>query len=220
VVANREGKLLNLRLLNQFLHKDHFKNEDLRIAMLMFKKEDYLIKFDLKSGYHHLDIFEAHQTYLGFSWPVGQVSRYYVFKVLPFGLATACYAFTKLLRPRVRFWRGLGLKVVLYLDDGILAANGLQMTAQASRQIQMDLAKAGFIVNESKSQWEPVKKLTWLGFEIDLEAGQLTVPDGKLMCLCELLQSQLERTFVPAKVLAGAVGRIISMSLDLGAVTR
>ena len=38
--------------------------------MLMFKKEDYLIKFDLKSGYHHLDIFKAHQsdqTYLGFS---------------------------------------------------------------------------------------------------------------------------------------------------------
>jgi len=192
----------------------------LGLLCLQFEKGDYLIKFDLKSGYHHLDIFEAHQTYLGFSWPVGQVSRYFVFTVLPFGLATACYAFTKLLRPLVRFWRGLGLKVVLYLDDGILAANGLQMTAQASRQVQMDLAKAGFIVNESKSQWEPVKKLTWLGFEIDLGAGQLTVPDGKLMCLCELLQSLLEGTFVPAKVLAGVVGRIISMSLALYPIAR
>jgi len=68
----------SVRYLNQFLHKDHFKYEDLRIAMLMFEKDDYLIKFDLKSGYHHLDIFEVHQTYLGFSWPVDQAC----FKVL------------------------------------------------------------------------------------------------------------------------------------------
>ena len=87
--------------------------------------------------------------------------------------------------------------MILYLDDGILAANGLNMTAQASKQVQMDLAKAGFIVN-----WEPVKKLTWLGFE---GSGQLTVPDGKLTSLCELLQSLLEKTFVPAKVFAGVV---------------
>ena len=136
VVANREGKLrlvLNLRHLNQFLRKDHFKNEDLRIATLMFEKDDYLIKFDLKSGYHHLDIFGAHQTYLGFSWPVNRIPRYFVFTVLPFGLATACYAFTKLLRPLVRFWRGQGLRVILYLDDGILAVNGLELAAQASR---------------------------------------------------------------------------------------
>ena len=223
MVANREGKLrvvLNLRHLNQFLRKDHFKYEDLRIATLMFEKDDYLIKFDLKSGYHHLDIFEAHQTYLGFSWPVNRIPRYFVFTVLPFGLATACYAFTKLLRPLVRFWRGQGLRVVLYLDDGVLAVNGLELAAQVSRQVQQDLAKAGLIVNESKSQWQPVRQLTWLGVEIDLELGQLTVPDSKLACLCELLQSLLGKTFVPAKVLAGVVGRIISMSLALGPVTR
>ena len=27
-------------------------------AMLMFQKDDYLFSFDLKSGYHHVDIFE------------------------------------------------------------------------------------------------------------------------------------------------------------------
>jgi len=65
-----------------------------------------------------------------------------------------------------------------------------------------------------------LKKLTWLGFEIGLESGWLIVPNGKLACLCELLQSLLEGTFVQAKVLAGAVGRIISMSPALGSVTR
>ena len=66
--------------------------------MLMFEKEDYLIKFDLKSKYHHLDIFKAHQTYLGFSWIMDHRPKYFVFTILSFGLVTACYALTKLLR--------------------------------------------------------------------------------------------------------------------------
>ena len=33
------------------------------------------MKFDLKSGYHHLDIFEAHQTYLGFTWELQGKTR-------------------------------------------------------------------------------------------------------------------------------------------------
>ena len=59
VVQNAEGKLrlvLNLRYLNQFLTQVKFKYEDLRVALLMFTREDFLFKFDLKSGYHHLDI--------------------------------------------------------------------------------------------------------------------------------------------------------------------
>ena len=70
VVKNREGKkrlVLNLRYLNQFLLKEKFKYEDLRAAMLLFKKGDYLFTFDLKSGYHHVDIHEKHWTYLGLS---------------------------------------------------------------------------------------------------------------------------------------------------------
>ena len=59
VVASSTGKLrlvLNLRYLNQFLLKDRFKYEDLRIAMQMFEPGDHMFTFDLKSGYHHLDI--------------------------------------------------------------------------------------------------------------------------------------------------------------------
>ena len=59
VVSNNAGKLrlvLNLRYLNQFLFKEKFKYEDLRVAMLMFQPDDYMFTFDLKSGYHHIDI--------------------------------------------------------------------------------------------------------------------------------------------------------------------
>jgi len=133
--------------------------------MLMFEQNDLPLKFDLKSGYHHLDIFEVHQAYLGFAWELQGKTRYFVFTVLPFGLSSACYAFTKPLRPLIGYWRGQGLRVVLCLDNGIVAVKDTERVV--SKQIQDDLSKAGFVVNEGKSQWTPVKKLVWLGFEID-----------------------------------------------------
>ena len=98
-----------------------FKYEDLRMAALMFERNDYKFKFDLKSGYHHVDIYCEHQKYLGFRWDTEGCPQFYVFIVLPFGLSTAYYIFTKLLRPMIRQWRGRGLKAIIYLDDGIVA---------------------------------------------------------------------------------------------------
>ena len=84
---------MNLSHQNRFWWKQRFKYEDLRVAMLLFEKGDFLFSFGLKSGYHHVDIAAIHQKYLGFSWQ----GAYYVFTVSPFGLSTACYMFTKLL---------------------------------------------------------------------------------------------------------------------------
>ena len=81
VVSNSMGKLclvLNLRYLNQFLHVTKFKYEDLRVAALMFVRYEYMFKFDLKSGYHHVDIHPEHQRYLGFRWDTEGSPRFYV----------------------------------------------------------------------------------------------------------------------------------------------
>ena len=63
-----------------------------------FEKDCFCIKFDLKSGYHNIDISEEFQTYLGFSWN----QKYYRYTVLPFGLSSAPFIFTKCLRPVVK----------------------------------------------------------------------------------------------------------------------
>ena len=63
MVSNNADKLrlvLDLRSLNQFLLKEKFKYEDLRVAMLMFQPDDYIFTFDLKLGYHHIDIHIDH----------------------------------------------------------------------------------------------------------------------------------------------------------------
>ena len=46
--------------------------------------------------------------------------------VLPIGLSLAPYVFTKMMRPLVKLWCRKGLKVVVYLDDGICALRSYQ----------------------------------------------------------------------------------------------
>ena len=63
VVHNAEGNqclVINLRYVNQFLKMDSFKYEDLRTLLSILSPNDFYLRFDLKSGYHHVEIFEPH----------------------------------------------------------------------------------------------------------------------------------------------------------------
>ena len=82
---------------------------------------------------------------VGLTWSgtTGAHRRYFMFRVLPFGLSTACYAFTKLLRPLVRYWRSQGKRAVIYIADGICAASNALDATRNSQAIQNDLIKAG-----------------------------------------------------------------------------
>ena len=63
VVESSSGKkrlVINLRHLNRLLWTQKFKYEDLRVAMLLLERGDYMFSFDLKSGYHHVDIAKEH----------------------------------------------------------------------------------------------------------------------------------------------------------------
>ena len=70
--------MINLRYLNRFLWKNRFKYEDLSVAMLLLERNDSMFSFDLKSGYHHVDIAQEHWKYLGFRWG----GHYYCFTLL------------------------------------------------------------------------------------------------------------------------------------------
>ena len=69
-----------------------------------------MFKLDLKSGYHPTDILQEHQTFSGLSWVVNGVRKFFVFTVLPFGLSSAPYIFTKVVCFLVRYWRSYAVR--------------------------------------------------------------------------------------------------------------
>lgn len=80
VSVNRQGKnrlILDLRHVNLFLFKFKFRCEDIKTALDMFQVGDYMYKFDIKSAYHHIEIFPAHREYLGFKWNLGGKEQYF-----------------------------------------------------------------------------------------------------------------------------------------------
>ena len=92
-VQNCVRLILYLRHVNLFIYKQKFKG--FKQLKQILDKEDFLFKSDLKSGYHHVEIFEPHIKYLAFAWDFrdGHI-RYFQFCVLP----SAPFIFTKLLK--------------------------------------------------------------------------------------------------------------------------
>ena len=109
----------------------------------------------------------------------------------------------------------------MYLDDGICAVESEQQALKTSGLVQDSLRQAGFVGNEAKSFWSPSRqKVQWLGFNVDLLVGCITVPDKKIIALQNMFQSLVGKNCIKAKQLASLVGKIISMSLALGSVAR
>ena len=89
----------DFRHINLHIYKQRFRCEDLHTIKNVFSKNFFVFSFDLKSGYHNVNIFSFHRKYLAFSRDFGKGhTRYFQFTVLPFGLSSAPFIFTKLLK--------------------------------------------------------------------------------------------------------------------------
>ena len=147
----------------------------------------------------------------------GRTEVSFMFTVLPFGLATASYVFTNLLRPLVKRWRSYGFRAIVYIDDGICVASSSIEREKAKKVMLEDLASAGFVINYTKSQLVPQQTGRWPGFLLDLKEGLLQVPADKIEKLQEVIA--LEGA-VSARLLASIVGQIISIGMAIGSITR
>ena len=65
---NKPRLILDLQYVNSFVFKDKRKFGDWRTMQDFVDNEGFLYKFDINQGYHHIEIDENYQKYLGFSW--------------------------------------------------------------------------------------------------------------------------------------------------------
>lgn len=215
--------ILDLRYVNKCLQKRKVKYEDWKVAMIYFEQSAYMFSFDLKSGYHHVEIFESHQTYLGFAWrcPVSLQEKFYVFTVLPSGLSTAPYIFTKMLKPLEKHWRYFGINIAIFLDDGWSIESDLRRCRVNSQRVRQDLVDAGFVPNDEKSTWEPTQILDWLGLQWNSCKGTLSIVQRRIEKIHYTIQCLSKSQFrISARELAAFVGQIISAGAVIGNIAR
>ncbi len=226
--SNKKRLILDLSQLNKYVQKDHFKIDDWKIGLQFFDSNALLFSFDLKSGYHHVDIAPQYHKYLGFSWCIDGLQRHFEFTVLPFGLTSAPFIFTKIMKPMVTHWRSCGILVALYLDDGFVVVpranlsqeNHLKLATEVSAHVRSDLLNAGFIYNINKSVWVPTPSITWLGMIWDSNLGTLKVLPRRIDKISDSIRSLQHSPTSTVRELHSFVGQIISMSPVVGNVTR
>ncbi|KAJ8910794.1 hypothetical protein NQ315_004519 [Exocentrus adspersus] len=150
--------------------------EDIRTVCRLLQKNMFLSSIDLKDAYFLLLIAQEHRKYLRFVFQ----NVLYEFSVLPFGLASAPYAFTKILKPVVQYLMSNGVICVNYLDDFLILGCTEQ---ECSRNVEFaldTLASLGFIVNIEKSVLQPSKKCKFLGSIFNTCNLTLTLPSDKI----------------------------------------
>ncbi|VDI53185.1 Hypothetical predicted protein [Mytilus galloprovincialis] len=141
--------------------------------------------------------------------------------VLPFGLCSAGYVFTKVVRPLIAHWRKDGIKITVYLDDGLCLAETEKLCCEQSVRVKNDLILSGFVPNKDKCIWTPVQTLVWLGFTWNLKSSLMELPLIKIENFINLIDVILSKAFkVKIRLLAKLCGKIISFSPAIGNVTQ
>lgn len=218
--SGKKRLILDLRYVNDHLVKDNIKFDDWRSFSQFVHPGSFVYKFDLKKGYHHVDIFPEHQTYLGFSWERNGITKYYVFTVLPFGLSTAPALFTKLLRPLVAVWHQRGINISVYLDDGAGIEYSYSKAIVASTNTRLLLQKCGFVINQEKSEWEPQKVFTWLGVTLNLVENTYKISSERIASIFSTIEILLKSPQTTARSLSRFTGKLVSTKFVLSNIVR
>ncbi|KAI9554940.1 reverse transcriptase [Daphnia sinensis] len=119
----------------------------------------------------------------------------YQFSCLPFGLSSAPWAFTKILKPVVAFLRGKGFKLIVYLDDFLLISSSRSQARRDFLFVVELLESLGFVINKTKSSGEPSQSREFLGLLVDSRSLTLSLKKEKvekMILMCRNLLSQDE----------------------------
>jgi hypothetical protein len=168
--------IINFKGLNSFITYRHFKMEGIQTIRKKIRNGDCLAKIDLKDAYLSVPMREDCRRFLRFQWK-GVI---YEFVCLPFGLPSAPWAFTKLLRPVVAHLRRMGIRVVIYLDDILIVQASKEATSQAVKIVTRLLESLGFVISEEKSEEDPTQKIEYIGLTISSIPMTLSLPDKKV----------------------------------------
>lgn len=134
---------LNLKRFNDFIVAPHFKLEDWKTVVRLLSPGDFMASVDLQEAYLLVPIHQDDRKFLRFRFQ-GQLFQ---FRALPFGLASAPYIFSEILKPVLSTLREKGFLSVVYLDDFLFIAPSFQKCAENISTTTRLLSSLGFLIN-------------------------------------------------------------------------
>ncbi|MCG8045731.1 MAG: hypothetical protein JAY66_08610 [Candidatus Thiodiazotropha taylori] len=184
LVPKKSGELrpvINLRPLNRYLRKQHFKMDSLSRVINLVQKGDWAISLDLKDAYMHIPIFGPHKRFLRFCIK----GKCYQFTCLCFGPTVAPRVFTKVIAVVAGHLRMQNVRLAVYLDDWFLV-NLIKMHLLIDREKALNLlSKLGFLINLEKSALEPSQSVVYIGAHFLLEKGIVCPTQERIMKIKE-----------------------------------
>lgn len=166
----------------------------------------FMAVLDLKDAYHLIPIKKSHRKYLRFRF----LGKLYQYNCMPFGLSTAPYVFTKLMKPLLAFLRAKNFVSVLYLDDFLLIDSSYQESLDNISKTGEILKYLGFIINQEKSQIEPSQRVRYLGFVYDSSDMTVRLPLEKQKTILRLLDKYMTHPECSIREFARFVGVLVS----------
>lgn len=204
---NKFRFILNLKRLNTFLLPVHFKMDDYRTVKNIITKSAYMATLDLKDAYFLIPVFKPHRKYLRFVFQ----GKLFEFSCLPFGLCTAPFVFTKILKPVTQYLRSGGNISVNYLDDFFLLGGSHSECLQNMHDSISLLEALGFLINYPKSCLIPSRECKYLGFLFNSSKLTISLPRDKIKRNSKLIRSFLEVEKCKIRSFAKLIGSLISV---------
>ena len=200
--------VIDLSRLNRHVITPHFKMETLDSVRLSLRRNDWAISLDLSDAYFHIPIHRKSRRYLRFHF----MGKTYQFRALPFGLAPAPYAFSRVVKAVVKHCRHMGMRLHSYLDDWLQPSQSRSLSLFHREQLLDTVLSLGFVPNWIKSELVPSQNLYFLGARFCLEEGLIGPSLDRITRLETLIQKMLSARSASARQIHSLLGQMESMA--------
>ena len=198
--------VFNLKFLNVFVIKIHFKMEGLPTALGLIQHKDFMASLDLRDAYFAIPVAEEFRHYLRFIWQ-GEVFQ---FVCVPFGLTSAPRIFTKITKPILAYLRARGTRMTMYLDDTLIMASSREECVTQVHSTLRLFEDLGFVVNREKSVIRPVQTITYLGFVISSTDMQVSLGPKKYLKIITRVQDLMNLKCPSIRSVSKVIGLLVS----------
>ena len=209
------------RFINPRLQKQKVNLAHLQSALEITEKGDWQAVYDLTNAFFHIRIWPGHRKFLGASFEQenGQ-KQYFQFQVLPFGVATAVHAITKIFKPMQSHFGQLGIRHSIYIDDGRVVSETKEQAQSDYKTVLQVVRMAGWQVAEAKSDKpEDVAQVkAYLGFEVNAASMTVHLKEHKKRQLSQVASDVAASggRCLRVKDLASMIGQVAAAEPALG----